>query len=342
MSYNTTEVYDTTVNSTTDQFTETNNVDLDIEAFCNRYIAPVICSIGIVGNIINFIVLSNRRLKKGSYMYLKALTIFDLMALLISLPYMLIGVGSTEYFWVWFSVYIFLPMVNFFTACSVWTTVVMAIDRFIFVKCPTWSRRRNWKVKTQIKIFAVITLAIIICVPKFFCYVIIENGPITLIRDSDFRHSLFFRYTEIASMGALHFVPLFILSIVNVYLVKKLQSARKMKRELEMSLTTDHETEWQKSQQIFTITLVSIVVLSIIFILPASIVDIFLNIDPTFPHLRSMRNISNLLLWCNLSLNCFLYCIFNRQYLRVLKYVIDRGCDRVRRSPTRTTEFQLA
>lgn len=339
---NITEPYSVVVNST-QAVTSSPPQSLEdfIEILCNNYIAPVICGIGIIGNIINYVVLSNRRLKKGSYLYLKALTLFDLMALVFSIPYMVVGVRSSDYFWMWYSVYIFLPMVNFFTACSVWITVVMGIDRFIFVKCPTWSRRRNWKLKTQIKIFAVITFSIIICVPKLFCYEIIENGPTARIRDSEFRHSLFFRYTEIVSTGALHFFPLVILSVVNTYLVKKLQSARDIKKEMK-SLNSEHETEWQKSQQTFTVTLVSIVILSIIFILPASIVDVATFADPTFTHLRTMRNLSNLLLWCNLSFNCFLYCIFNRQYLKVLRYVIDRGCDRVRRSPTRSTDFQMA
>ncbi|XP_061181012.1 probable G-protein coupled receptor B0563.6 [Saccostrea echinata] len=326
-------------NSSTVQTTDTQSIDSIIEVVCNRYIAPVICAIGIIGNIINYIVLSNRRLKKGSYMYLKALTLFDLMALLFSIPYMLLGVGSTDYFWIWYSLYIFLPMVNFFTTCSIWITVVMGIDRFFFVRNPKWSRRRNWKLKTQIKIFAVITFAVIICVPKFFCYEILEEGEITRIKDSEFRQSLFYHYMEIISTGALHFVPLFILSVVNVYLVKKLQSAANVRK---LTSNINHDVELQRSQRIFTVTLVSIVILSIMFILPASIVDIFWYVDDNFPHVRSMRNISNLLLWCNLSINCFLYCIFNRQYLQVFKYVIDRGCDRVRRSPTRSTEIQMA
>ncbi|XP_062587140.1 probable G-protein coupled receptor B0563.6 [Saccostrea cucullata] len=316
------------------------SIDSIIEDVCNRYIAPVICSIGIVGNIINYVVLSNRRLKKGSYMYLKALTLFDLMALLFSIPYMLFGVGSTDYFWVWYSLYIFLPMVNFFTTCSIWITVVMGIDRFFFVRNPKWSRRsRSWKLKTQIKIFAVITFATIICVPKFFCYEILEEGHTTRIRVSEFRLSMFYHYMEIFSTGALHFVPLIILSVVNVYLVVRLQSSGKVRK---MSSNTYHEIELQRSQRIFTVTLVSIVIFSIMFILPASIVDIFWYVDENFPHVRSMRNISNLLLWCNLSINCFLYCIFNRQYLQVFKYVVDRGCDRVRRSPSRSTEIQMA
>lgn len=335
---NTTVTYSLVDNSSEIQAAEVESIDHVIEIICNKYVAPVICGFGIVGNFINYIVLSNRRLKKGSYMYLKALTVFDFMALVFSVPYMVFGVGSTEYFWVWYSLYIFLPIVNFFTACSIWITVVMGIDRFIFVKCYTWSRLRHWKLKTQIKMFAVISFAIIICFPKFFCYEIIEDGRIARIKESEFRKSMFFRYTEVISTGALHFVPLFLLSVVNIYLVKKLQVAGTVRKKMQHSR---HEAEWHKSQQTFTVTLVSIVILSIIFIIPASIVDIISYIDNDFPHLRSMRNISNLLLWCNLSFNCFLYCIFNRQYLRVLKYVIDRGCDRVRRSPSRMTEFQM-
>lgn len=220
-------------------------------------------------------------------------------------------------------------MVNFFIVCSVWIIVVMGIDRFIFVKCLIWFCWRNWKLKIQIKIFVVIIFFIIICVLKFFCYEIIENGLIVWIWDFEFCYSLFFWYIEIVFIGVFYFFLLVILFVVNIYFVKKFQLVCDIKKEMKL-LNFEYEMEWQKFQQIFIVILVSIVILFIIFIFLVFIVDVVMFVDFIFIYFWIMRNLLNLLLWCNLLFNCFLYCIFNRQYFKVLRYVIDRGCDCVR------------
>lgn len=58
-------------------------VRLQIYAYC--YILPVICVVGIVGNLMNISTLASKRLKAVSFIYLRSLAIADLLCMLFVL-----------------------------------------------------------------------------------------------------------------------------------------------------------------------------------------------------------------------------------------------------------------
>ena len=99
----------------------------------------IIISIGFVFNILNLYVLLNSKLKESPYTYLKFLAASDLGALsifgfeklretakkLIKFNY------SDETF-----IYVITPLMNIFLSCSMYVTLALTIERFIFVHLP--------------------------------------------------------------------------------------------------------------------------------------------------------------------------------------------------------------
>ncbi|XP_060062853.1 probable G-protein coupled receptor B0563.6 [Ylistrum balloti] len=312
-----------------------------LEDICYKYIGPVLCVFGIVGNIINLIVLSRQQLVESPYIYLKALAVTDMSALLFSFPFMVVSREATTFPLKWYNAYVFLPVVNFFTASSIWITVVMTIDRFIFVKFPIWARWRCSRFSAQVRVWIILFATVLISVPRLFCYkvvpIVVDNANVTVtdlhgyrIKSTEFRLSEHYQIMNIALIILIHFLPLIILCVINIYLIIAVQQARIAREEL--NLRNNMETEWQKDQRRFTITLISIVLLAIVSILPAAICDIMVEMRFGLKYSKLMQIIANLLMWLNLSMNFIMYCAFNKKFVRVLKDVMGRSIYRFRYS----------
>lgn len=104
-------------------------------------ISYFIISIGILFNVLNLIVLLNSKLNESPYTYLTVLAVSDLGALLMlaieKLRQSLVS-GSPErntYIELGFIVFI-TPLLNIFLSCSMYVTLALTIERFIFVHSP--------------------------------------------------------------------------------------------------------------------------------------------------------------------------------------------------------------
>ncbi|KAK3089488.1 hypothetical protein FSP39_003990 [Pinctada imbricata] len=304
-----------------------------MDVVCYKYLGPTLCALGIIGNTISLFVLTRDQIKEGSYLYLKALAVTDMFALAVSFPFMVFCMGSVSYYWKWYECYVFLPFANMFTAASVWITTVMTIERFIVVKFPLWSRWRCTRFGAQVRILIVLVIALTISIPRYLAFTITPFGSGYRLARTPFQESKAYYVLDMFCIATLHFLPLFILGIVNTVLIYEVQNARIIREEL--NIRNNQESEFQKDQRRFTITLISIVVLFLCFILPATVSDILLyskfGLQPNgFQIMRTIRNIANVLLWCSLSFNFLLYCAFNKRFVRVLRNSVGRGIFRFR------------
>lgn len=90
-----------------------------VSIICENYIGPTLCVFGIVGNILNLIILYKGALNDSPYLYLKALASTDMLALLLSFIHLTVSRKSNLYGWKFFDAYLFFPIVNSLTASSV-------------------------------------------------------------------------------------------------------------------------------------------------------------------------------------------------------------------------------
>ncbi|XP_062601658.1 uncharacterized protein LOC134263338 [Saccostrea cucullata] len=288
---------------------------------CTKYIAPPICVFGILGNSFSLVVLLRKSLKQSPYINLKALTIVNLLALLLSFPYMIYGENSREYGWMWYNIYIFIPFVSFLTATSIWIVVLMTIERFMYVKFPLRAKGQCGRTGTITRIFILSLLSFIISIHKFFQYEL--DSVKVRYKKTSFTKSEMSHVIEITIMVIIHFIPLMVLVVVNTLLVSTVRRART--RRLTLNLRNNQEGGWQKDERRFTVTLVSIVILNICFIGPTTITDI-LYLSTIHRHnndiittISVLRQFSNVLLWCCLSFNFVLFCTFNKRFLQAVK-----------------------
>ncbi len=85
-------------------------------AYC--YVLPVICVIGIIGNITNLITLASPRLRAVSYMYLRALAVADLCCMVFVLVFVSVellkraGVNANAYEYAVYQAHFMLSLIN--------------------------------------------------------------------------------------------------------------------------------------------------------------------------------------------------------------------------------------
>lgn len=322
---------------------KTNSSDDDdiVVVICEKYIGPALCAFGIMGNILNLVVLFRGLLNEPPYLYLKALAFADTLALVLSLFHMTLSSKSDLFGWKIFDAYVFFPFVNFFIASSVWLTVGVTIDRFAFVKAPLWARAQSSLKKAKTRIIIIILLTLFITTPRFFCFRIQQLGVSDRygILPTPFRASSQYRIYDIVCIALFHLTPLIIFIIANVYLILAVERARGVRK--EFNIRNNKESDWQVEQRRLTITLISIVMLSIIAIFPSTIGDFTKILSISFSSYRRLRHISNLLLLCNLSMNFLLYCAFNKRFVRSLKFTFGGSYIKVKDSfrKTRSVRF---
>lgn len=284
----------------------------------NSYVGPILCVFGICGNLLNLIILLKGNLNDSPYLYLKALAFMDLLVLCLSLVHTTYSETAASYGSQLFNAYIFFPLANLCMAASVWLTVGVTIDRLIYVKSPIWARGYCSIQRARTRIICILLLTLIISIPRFFCYKVQGVGTLFVMEPTSFRENyLHYQIYDISCIVLFHLCPLLILILCNLYLIYAVHRARKTRRDL--NIRNNRERQWQSDQFRFTITLISIVLVSIIAILPSTIGD-FAQFLPISRHgYRKLRLSSNCLLLCNLSMNFLLYCAFNKRFVNVMR-----------------------
>ncbi|GAB1597422.1 probable G-protein coupled receptor B0563.6 [Argonauta hians] len=298
----------------------------------SRVITPVICGFGIVSNLLNFIVLSHRKLNQSPYTYLQVLAVADFFVLFLTFFYNTVsqGSGNKSYFWKIYDSKIFFPVGNIFVTSSIWLTMVLTIDRFRFVRYPLHAKTLSNRSYAIIKSAVVFIASSLVNLPNFFMFYVVfdtSNHCYTTRLSSFFSNTetLIIRWFHILLVNA---IPLVTLTFVNFYLVYAVHQAQKLRRRMQ---GMGRQNSLVMDQQRMTITLISITFLFIIcttmsaFVHQAIAVAFYGGPQAVKTHLfKFLRAFSNFLMTVNHSMNFVMYCAFNRKFCRVLRMTIQR------------------
>ena len=316
----------------------------------NAYIAPLVCAFGILGNILNLLVLSRKRfttsmdsMERTVQMNLIALAVSDMLVCCIALPQTLISpsVGSNTIFSVKLLFkYVETPLANTFILTSTWLTVSMTIGRYIVVCIPLHARSIVDAKCTRAAIVSVYILSIALNLPRFwltkiypvrecqaitayyhFDAVVDENTTCYIVNYTNLGRNRTFRFSYVTIVFVVGFlVPLLILIYCNANLIRALNKARKIQRQIGANITYRH----QKDR--LTPTLITIIIAFTVLVSPG---EFFQYIVLVYGRNSRNRNfihaITNLLTLINFSTNFVLYCAVNASFRRTLKAMF-LGC----------------
>ena len=327
-----------------------------------HYVLPVICCFGILGNILNLIILSRKsltvhmeRLEKYAHSHLIAQALSDLMYCIAFLPRTFepqrIFHPSYTSPWLLYDAY-HIAVINTFLLSSSWLTVAMAMSRYIAIRYPMQARQRLGMMVTRIDIGIIFILSFLFNVHRYFVKTIhafpCQEGGYAYFTydDGELRRSphaeLTYRWIYFV-IGIIF--PLIALAYCNVFFIRALHTSQKLRRQYS---TYSSSSDSSDHSNILTLTLCAIVVLYMLLVVPAEIIT-FLNdyikehfdnhgSDIVFAWHSLSAAICNNMQAFNFAVNFLLYYMINVHFRRV---IMNALCCRVD-SPRPRRRFGLS
>ncbi len=309
----------------------------DVENFLYSKVIITICILGVLGNILNLIVLTRKglqktmdRMEKSAHYGLVALAISDILFCILVLPHA--WVDKSQFFFAsrTFDLYYIVyehGIINAFIMSSTWLTVAMATSRYLAICHPLQARDIIGMTFAKVSIASVFLLCIIFNLPRFWLQSIdtmdcvggwsvlfIHRGPLKMHPAAE--SAYMWTYFVIGIL-----IPLLALAYCNYNLIRALQESNKLRQQYK------HAKSSKDTKNHITLTLIIIVILYFILVLPAEIIN-FLK-KTQLLNVANMGSfnvgvaIVNTLQAINFSFNFVLYCAINVHFRRS---ILDMFC----------------
>ncbi|XP_074645239.1 FMRFamide receptor-like [Tubulanus polymorphus] len=289
-------------------------------------VAPTICILGIIGNVLAVIVLSRRRMRSSMSCYLIAQAVFDCIVLIMMILSMTISMLNDSYRCVYpYLNPVVYPLALIGQTGTIYITVSFTVERYIAV-CRPLQASNMCTPKRAIKVSLLVSfVSILYNVPRMMEKNTFSPADLTRldnethncpeIHPSKLGNNVVFlkiyrTYMYLFFIFLLPFLLLFTLNILLLRAVKDSQRARN-----QMNARTARENN-------LTIMVIVVVIVFLVCQLPALIDNIFVAIvsmADLHAHWFFTRftTVSNLLVAINSAINFLLYCVFGNKFRRV-------------------------
>jgi hypothetical protein len=313
-----------------------------LKYYVSAIVNPLLCACGLLGNILNIIVLTRRRMQsamdcpmeKAAQLGLIALAVSDMLYCLSAIPDAYISQSQTVFhgrtFWLYVQMY--GPYLqNVFFNTSTWLTVLMATGRYAAICRPLHARYLVEVNGTRVAVAIVFLIWIILELPILWEYSLVEmhcppDETSFFILDRGFFVIHLNVKTVFMYIWSIfgYFIPVIILIYCNAHLIKALKASYRMRKLYRVhSKAADPGTH-------ITPTLIAIVCAFLLLVSPSEIIHFYYYmIDRSQVEDFSMAIVvTNVLQTLNFSLNFLLYCVVNAHFRDTwhgMMYCIWRG-----------------
>ena len=295
-------------------------------------VLPIICTVGAVLNIINLAVFKQRGLKfhPSTLVFLRWMAVMDFLTLVI-----VFNIGfcrcidntstAGRFAQDIYEIYIFLPFSNMTAGTSVWTTVILTAERYIFVAHPILAKRISTRYHAKMICVVVLVSALFLHIPYFFMQSpTLRNG----IQYTAFGESTGYVVYSWIRLVLAKMLPILLVGVVNSLLV---YSAWRRHRTSQKVITTNKATQRRERLQ-FRITILTLCISTTFFF--CHFLEPFANYGIQSSifgpcSMATMRYTTflmmiNILEMISFAINFLFYCVFNRRFCEELDKLL--GC----------------
>lgn len=301
-------------------------------------VIPIICFLGIVGNILNLLVLTRRRLlssmdrlEKSANYGMIALAVSDMFFCIMVFPHTFISqsvysVDLKSIIILYYKIY-GIALINLFLMISTWLIVVMAANRYIVVVYPLQARQVLGTARTIVTIMMVFFLCTLLTMPHFLNVTVsrcvsYDGEGMWEVRSRWRSHPKVARSLKIYIRWCwpvvAEFIPVIVLAFCNARLIQELRHAISSRRR------SCHGQVVRDSSHKVTLTLVIIVLMLLLLVSPSEILRF---IDPykswgEIGHI--VTAVTNVMQTCNFAFNFVLYCAVNANFRQTIRAMFSR------------------
>ena len=328
---NTSEQYDTYSNATAAKhISNPEGPSMTFRFVVQTGLCMPIALLGLVGNIIAWIVLLRQRPRLTTTVLLMGLAVADNLFLITtilthSLRY--INLYSDGKYLVSFAEifpYIFItvyPSVYFIRMVDTWLIVLLTVDRFIAVYRPLHAQGLCTLPKAYRNMAILVFISLLFSLPRFFEYKLTDTGYKFASTDLNKSMSYMVIYKIILFILIMYIIPTLLLVILNTKLLLTLRRAETYRA----SLPRGPRPSRSSTNRSVTTTVVAVVAMCIISNIVATISHIVYSLENgpwSMKHLDPMRrylsNINNLFITISCATNFLIYCLCSRNFRMVL------------------------
>ncbi|KAI0220218.1 FMRFamide receptor [Lamellibrachia satsuma] len=276
---------------------------------------PIVVAFGVLGNIINIVVLTRKWMRSSTNYYLTALAIYDILYLVFVVTVLLTSSNP-----------IVVEFANIASNTGVWLTLTFTIERYIGVCHPMRGHVLCTPKRAKYVIAGVCIAGAIVTFPGFFKPWI----GTWLSYDIGYNN---------VNQAVFTYLPLALLLVFNTLLVRSVMRASRERAAMMQGMTTSSRRARRAAEQSrVTTMLIIVVVVFLVCQLPSAIMN---TVDPPkTDNIIIIHNVCNLLVVINSAVNFVLYSSVSGKFRRTFRHVFLRCASR--NEPTRQNLFSEA
>ena len=310
-----------------------NQLDL-LTYWINGVLTNITVLLGMIGNFLTIIILSQRAMHSSTNYYLSALAIWDSAVLICTL--LLIGIPGALPHDAVYMTHVFAYIVSYIypialiaQTATIWLTVSFTVERYIAVCHPLKAATMCTITRAKTVITGVSLGSTLYNIPRWFDYApTVEVNPATNTtvivpaRTAFSQNTIYLQvYFSWLYVPIMCIVPLLILLVLNLFLILAVRHSQRQRKDMNVR---------QHRENSITIMLVSIVMVFIVCQVPALVYNLAYAVDNA--HVRHnlgymiLSDVRNFLVNLNSAVNFILYCALGQKFRRIFIHTFFRRC----------------
>ncbi|XP_046377973.1 FMRFamide receptor-like isoform X1 [Haliotis rufescens] len=308
--------------------------EVDLSFYLNGVITLFTIVLGLVGNTLTVIVLTNKTMRTSTNCFLMALAIWDSIVLLVTFFLISLGEFTDEYKYTVFPyiVAFIYPLGLVAQMITIWLTVSFTVERYIAVCHPLKAAGMCTINRARMVIVGVCFVSLLYNIPRWLEYQVLAfthpptNDSCMIIMPTEFNkdpmyNKIYFGWSYFLVMCV---IPLVSLAVLNTFLILAVRRSKAQRKDMNVRQSRENNV---------TIMLISVVLLFMLFQVPALIYNMAYAIDINAVHSsfgwKILSTIRNFLVNLNSAVNFILYCALGQKFRRTFVRIF---CPKMRKN----------
>ncbi|XP_076248198.1 putative G-protein coupled receptor B0563.6 [Calliopsis andreniformis] len=296
-------------------------------------ILPAICCLGIIGNVLNLVVLTRRNMRGTAYIYMRGYSAAALLAIFFCIPFALrVLIHKETGRWsnwsqAFYHAHLELFLGNGCLGVGVMMLLALTVERYVSV-CHPGQHTRPLCGPPHLTVILIPLATFLVYLPSVFrgeitTCLLAPGGPIIYQKreNQSFLDSLFYQVYKVMLEIIFKVAPTILLAGFNlrIMIVYKRSCERRRRMTLSRTVSSDEDPRTFAEERRLVLLLGSTSILFLVCVSPMVILNVTLR-ESNLSHYpyQVFRALANLLEVINYSITFYIYCLFSEDFRNTL------------------------